>query len=390
MYSSLQKTACLVRHTSISNSITKLNDVSRGELEGKVIQIKNSSISHRSQLSQTPHEELKHKSPLFSRDLANDNITTVTNDNRAGELPNEKMLLVDFKPQSINAFNKDPIQKLSFADSIVAARNNLNKAKNTHHNTQIKQSTSGLELLSELRSKLEKINNGKLCCSNIVKNNDIGTNKIQLEIAKLREEYEREAPKRAYAEAKEELRVAIALDLEKKESVREKIKAGASDELVNPIIIAFDERGIPLPPPLPTIQNINKIKFKIEAKVNPVSSRQAVDSLSVSLLKELSEKLIKRNNDNLFEMKSEKNDGDIKNKFALEIAKLREEYERDAPIRAEAEAKEELRVAMAEAKEKNEDILTRKVSQEPLHSMSIKYDESGIPVAPPLPMASKN
>jgi hypothetical protein len=211
----------------------------------------------------------------------------------------------------------------------------------------------------------------------------------QVELAKAKAEFASSAPERKTAEAKEEARVAAALNAEAAEKAKQKA-AEAEKASKAPVTLKLDANGIPLPPPPPPMnpvpqklvnptRGMNKVAAGEQGKKSPDRSVQD------AVLDELARKLAKRaGNASVVDMNPT---GQVLKPWQVELAKVKAEFANSAPARKANEAKEDARVAAAlnaEAaeKEKQKAAEAEKANRVPV---TLKLDANGIPLPPPPP-----
>ncbi|AJJ64146.1 hypothetical protein [Yersinia aldovae] len=234
------------------------------------------------------------------------------------------------------------------------------------------------DIVSELSIQLEKRNNGGLD-GNKTRNSG---NKFAEEINKLKAQDALEAPKRAEAEAKNDARIAELIKAEITLAKEAEINTNARAKQVM-VDIKVDNKGVPLPPPLP-VSETSKINLKSASQLSPIG-QQAVASpntaISNKFISELALKLEKRNSG----VSDERKTSNSGNKFAQEINELKAQDALEAPKRAEAEAKDNARIAkLINAEIALTQPAVNKTSAAKQVMVDIKIDEKGIPVPPPL------
>lgn len=209
----------------------------------------------------------------------------------------------------------------------------------------------------------------------------------QRELAQQKEAYARSAPEREAAEAKEEKRVRVALNAEEAEKAKQ--KAAEAEKANRPVApLKLDAKGVPLPPPPPINMPAKKpdsSNVTAKANVNNASKREAeMKHRQDDLIKDLTAALAKRVGKTNSEIKSPL---EALKPWQKELAELKQAYERAAPQREIAEAKEEARVTIAlkaEAAEKAK-MKATEAEKENKPVAALKLDAKGIPLPPPPP-----
>lgn len=228
------------------------------------------------------------------------------------------------------------------------------------------------DFFSELSATLN--NRNKTLPEN--KSTERASPKILEELDFLRKQYALDAPRRAQAEAKEDARIAKAVEAEKKLMQAEK---NAKPALF--ITAArLDEKGIPLPPPLPlpkstSSQVVSKkaANKNIELAASATRNKDLISELTLFFNKGKDEKLLAKNKLTI-----------ASPKFIEEMAASRKQYELDAPKRALAEKKEEARVADALRAEEKKSLEINTPKMAPMIA-DLKLNDKGIPLPPPFP-----
>lgn len=213
----------------------------------------------------------------------------------------------------------------------------------------------------------------------------------QVELAKAKAEFANSAPERKAAEAKEDKRVADALNAEAAENAKQKA-AEAEKASKAPVALKLDVNGVPLPPPPPPPpMNPAPQKFvNISCGMNKMvageqGKKSSEKSVQDAVLGELARKLAERAG-NVSVVDITLTDQVLK-PWQLELARVKAEFANSAPERKMAEAKEEARVAAAlnaEAAEKDKQkaVEAEKAKRAPV---TFKLDANGIPIPPPPP-----
>lgn len=209
----------------------------------------------------------------------------------------------------------------------------------------------------------------------------------QRELAQQKEAYARSAPEREAAEAKEEERVRVALKAEEAEKAKQ--KAAEAEKVNRPVVpLKLDAKGVPLPPPPPVNMPGKKPDNSIvAAKANVHNARKQeaeIKHRQEDLIKDLTAALAKRTGKISSEIKPS---FETLKPWQKELAELKLAYERSAPQREIAEAKEEARVTIAlkaEAAEKAK-MKAAKAEKENKPIAALKLDAKGIPLPPPPP-----
>lgn len=254
-------------------------------------------------------------------------------------------------------------------------------------NSDIKPAMMPETLLSELTSKLADRNEGGLAENRASQT----PNKFTEEIIQAKAQHALEAPKRALAEKKEDARVADACKAEAQLALvtENAAKAKAEADLVV-ATLTFDKNGIPLPPPLPSLGDLNKTSPKPDNQAKEVrkpvaTTKQAM--MQSGVMEELAQKLKRMNSHD--SVVAENKTNKFTNKITKEIDLAKAEYKLDASKRESVEKTEDDRVAAAiktEEKLALEVVNVAKVKAEADQlKASLVYDENNIPLAPPLP-----
>ena len=201
----------------------------------------------------------------------------------------------------------------------------------------------------------------------------------QRELAEQKTAYARSAPEREAAEAKEDARVRIALNAEEAEKANRPISQ-----------LKLDAKGIPLPPPPPIsmpAKIFNNSDVVAKANVHNVKRQEAeMKNRQDDLIKDLSAALAKRVGKTSSEIKPPV---EILKPWQKELAELKLAYEKSAPDREIAEAKEDARVTMtlnAEAAEKAKMKAAEAEEENKPPIATLTLDAKGIPLPPPPPM----
>ncbi|CNI94742.1 Uncharacterised protein [Yersinia aldovae] len=298
---------------------------------------------------------------------------------------NTKQEPVKSSNSKIGVFKKN-ITKISHAPIALKLANSTKPPQADMSASIVKVNTQSAgiltDIISQLSIQLEKRNNGGLD-GNKTRNSG---NKFAEEINKLKVQDALEAPKRAEAEAKDDARIAKLIKAEITLAKEAEINTNARAKQVI-VDIKVDNKGVPLPPPLPplSVGKTSKINLKSASQLSPIAQHAVASpktAISDKLISELARELGKRGHGVSNENKAS-NSG---NKFAQEIAKLKVQDALEAPKRAEAEAKDDARIAkLINAEIALAQEAVNKASAAKQAMADIKIDGKGVPVPPPLP-----
>ena len=264
-------------------------------------------------------------------------------------------------------------------------------------------------LNAELTTTLERMRkNGG---SEFNRQNDREMTKVQKEIYGSRREYNQLEIVRKIAEAKEEARVAAALEAEAKQKATEIEAAAAAAAAASRarVPLKLDAKGIPPPPPPP----VDKLPQKLATSINAATTKIARVSgesnptgpadnfVQKQLIDELNNKLLLRRADEANITDKNTTDPLLMTTTDLplpewekELAEHKASYARDEVQRKAAEAEEEARVARnLEEEEGKRNIEAQQKAAEAakvakdaeVRNALIQWDNRGIPFPPPLP-----
>ncbi|WP_067706146.1 hypothetical protein [Erwinia sp. ErVv1] len=262
-------------------------------------------------------------------------------------------------------------------------------------------------LNAELTTTLERMRkNGG---SEFNRQNDREMTKVQKEIYGSRREYNQLEIVRKIAEAKEEARVAAALEAEAKQKATEIEAAAAAAASRARVPLKLDAKGIPPPPPPP----VDKLPQKLATSINAATTKIARVSgesnptgpadnfVQKQLIDELNNKLLLRRADEANITDKNTTDPLLMTttdrplpEWKKELAEHKASYARDEVLRKAAEAEEEARVARnLEEEEGKRNIEAQQKAAEAAEAAKaaevrnalVHRDERGIPLPPPLP-----
>ncbi len=270
-------------------------------------------------------------------------------------------------------------------------------------------------LNAELTTTLERMRkNGG---SEFNRQNDRKMTKVQKEIYGSRREYNQLEIVRKIAEAKEEARVAAALEAEAKQKATEIEAAAAAAAAASRarVPLKLDAKGIPLPPPPPPPPPppVDKLPQKLATSINAATTKIARVSgesnptgpadnfVQKQLIDELNNKLLLRRADEANITDKNTTDPLLMTttdrplpEWKKELAEHKASYARDEVLRKAAEAEEEARVARnLEEEEGKRNIEAQQKAAEAAEAAKaaevrnalVHRDERGIPLPPPLP-----